>query len=103
MTFVDAGLPHGSRLHFTIRTSPAGTGRSISGWFVVRATDLGELVALDTITVQAAQFLEAAVVSGLNILVAGGTQAGNPTTAEDTPGHSDLKSEPWACDSRVAR
>jgi pilus assembly protein CpaF len=32
-----------------------------------------------TLTGQAARFLEAAVASGLNVLVAGGTQAGNPT------------------------
>ena len=37
------------------------------------------LIALGTITVQAARFLEAAVASGLNILVSGGTQAGKTT------------------------
>jgi pilus assembly protein CpaF len=36
------------------------------------------LVALGTLTTQCARFLEAAVASGLNILVAGGTQAGKP-------------------------
>lgn len=40
---------------------------------------LRQSVTLGTLTRQAARFLEAAVVSGLNILVAGGTQAGNPT------------------------
>jgi pilus assembly protein CpaF len=47
--------------------------------FVVRASHLEDLVTLGTLTAQAASFLEAAVASGLNILVAGGTQAGNPT------------------------
>ncbi len=47
--------------------------------FVLQAHSLDELVALSTLTAQAARFLEAAVVSGLNVLVAGGTQAGNPT------------------------
>ena len=47
--------------------------------FVVRASHLDDLVALGTLTRQAASFLEAAVVSGLNILVAGGTQAGKTT------------------------
>lgn len=47
--------------------------------FVVRAARLDELVELGSLTPQAARFLHAAVVSGLNILVAGGTQAGNPT------------------------
>ena len=36
-------------------------------------------------TRQAADFLEAAVVAGLNILVAGGTQAGNPIHRKHNP------------------
>jgi pilus assembly protein CpaF len=47
--------------------------------FVLRAHSLDELVALGTLPVQAARFLEAAVVAGLNVLVAGGTQAGKTT------------------------
>ncbi len=47
--------------------------------FVLPAHSLDELVALGTPTPQAARFLEAAVVSGLNVLVAGGTQAGKTT------------------------
>jgi pilus assembly protein CpaF len=47
--------------------------------FVLQAHSLDELVALGTLTPQAARFLEAAVVSGLNVLVAGGTQAGKTT------------------------
>jgi pilus assembly protein CpaF len=77
--FVDATLPDGSRLHVVI---PDVTRRH---WavnirkFVVRAAHLGDLVGLGTLTPQAARFLEACVVSGLNILVAGGTQAGKTT------------------------
>ncbi len=48
--------------------------------FVLPAGSLDELVALGTLTAQAARFLEAAVVAGLNVIVAGGTQAGKPTT-----------------------
>ncbi len=33
---------------------------------------------------RAARFLEAAVAAGLNLLVAGGTQVGNPIRCEDT-------------------
>jgi pilus assembly protein CpaF len=40
---------------------------------------LDELVELGTLTPAAAAFLEAATVSGLNIIVAGGTQAGKTT------------------------
>ena len=47
--------------------------------FILTAHSLDELVGLGTLTSAAARFLEAAVVSGLNIIVAGGTQAGNPT------------------------
>jgi len=46
---------------------------------VVRADHLEDLVRLGTLSSQAARFLEACVVSGLNILVAGGTQAGKTT------------------------
>ena len=77
--FVDATLPDGSRLHVAI---PDITRRH---WainirkFVVRARQVEDLVALGTLTRQAARFLEAAVQAGLNILVAGGTQAGKTT------------------------
>jgi pilus assembly protein CpaF len=77
--FVDASLPDGSRLHVTI---PDITRRH---WavnirkFVVAADELDDLVRMGSLTQQAAAFLEAAVVAGLNILVAGGTQAGKTT------------------------
>ena len=77
--FVDAMLFDGSRLHITI---PDITRRHWSvniRKFVVRASHLEDLTALGTLTPQAARFLEAAVASGLNILVAGGTQAGKTT------------------------
>jgi pilus assembly protein CpaF len=47
--------------------------------FVVRASRLSDLVGLGTLTPQAAAFLDAAVVAGLNVLVSGGTQAGKTT------------------------
>jgi pilus assembly protein CpaF len=47
--------------------------------FVLTAHSLDELVGLGTITGQAARFLEASVAAGLNIIVAGGTQAGKTT------------------------
>jgi len=77
--FVDAMLPDGSRLHVVI---PDVTRRH---WavnirkFVLSANTLDELVSLQTLTPQAAGFLEAAVIAGLNIIVAGGTQAGKTT------------------------
>jgi pilus assembly protein CpaF len=77
--FVDAMLPDGSRLHVVI---PDITRRFWSvniRKFVVRASHLDDLVALGTITAGAARFLDAAVRSGLNVLVCGGTQAGKTT------------------------
>ena len=47
--------------------------------FVLRAAKLTDLVELGTLSPGAAVFLEAAVRAGLNILVAGGTQAGKTT------------------------
>lgn len=77
--FVDAVLPDGSRLHVAIpditRTHWSVNIRK----FVVRAAHLDDLVGLGTLTPHAARFLGAAVAAGLNILVAGGTQAGKTT------------------------
>jgi len=77
--FVDATMPDGSRLHVVI---PDITRRHMAvniRKFVLQAHHLDELVALGTLTAQAARFLEAAVASGLNVLVSGGTQAGKTT------------------------
>ena len=77
--FVDALLPDGSRLHAVI---PDITREHLSlniRKFVVAANGLEDLVALGTVTAHAARFLEAAVAAGLNIIVAGGTQAGKTT------------------------
>jgi len=47
--------------------------------FVVRASHLDDLVGLGSLTPAAARFLDAAVRSGLNVLVSGGRQAGKTT------------------------
>lgn len=76
---MDAALPDGSRLHVVI---PDVTRRH---WavnvrkFVVRAARLEHLVELGTLSAHAARFLDAAVASGMNILVSGATQAGKTT------------------------
>ena len=77
--FVDAVLPDGSRLHVVIPDITRAHWHVNIRKFVVKADHLDDLVSLGTLTRQAARFLEAAVVSGLNILVAGGTQAGKTT------------------------
>jgi pilus assembly protein CpaF len=77
--FVDAMLPGGHRLHVVLN----GISRNYTAVnirkFVVRAAQLEDLVDLGSLTVSAARFLRASVTAGLNILVAGGTQAGKTT------------------------
>lgn len=77
--FVDAMLPDGSRLHVVIPDITREHWAVNIRKFVLSAHSLDELIALGSITTQAARFLEAAVGSGLNIIVAGGTQAGKTT------------------------
>ncbi len=77
--FVDATLPDGSRLHVVIPDITRDHWHLNVRKFVGRADHRDDLVRLGTLTRPAATFLEAAVVSGLNVLVAGGTQAGKTT------------------------
>jgi pilus assembly protein CpaF len=77
--FVDAMLPGGHRLHVVLEGISRGFSAVNIRKFVVRATRLGDLVDLGSLTDQAARFLDAAVASGLNIVVSGGTQAGKTT------------------------
>jgi pilus assembly protein CpaF len=77
--FVDAMLPDGSRLHVVIPDITRKHWSVNIRKFVLQAAHLDELVELGTLTAQSARFLEAAVVAGLNIIVAGGTQAGKTT------------------------
>ncbi|HNA98385.1 MAG TPA: ATPase, T2SS/T4P/T4SS family [Marmoricola sp.] len=77
--FVDAMLPGGHRLHVVLN----GISREFTAVnirkFVLKAATLQDLVRLDSLSSQAAAFLEASVIAGLNILVAGATQAGKTT------------------------
>ncbi|HET8560022.1 MAG TPA: ATPase, T2SS/T4P/T4SS family, partial [Marmoricola sp.] len=77
--FVDAMLPQGHRLHVVLE----GISRDFAAVnirkFVLRAARLDDLVGLGSLTTEAARFLEACVRAGLNIVVAGGTQAGKTT------------------------
>jgi pilus assembly protein CpaF len=77
--FVDAVLADGSRLHVVIPDITRSHWSVNIRKFVVRAAHLDDLVGLGTLTPHAARFLGAAVAAGLNILVAGGTQAGKTT------------------------
>ena len=77
--FVDAMLPAGHRLHVVLQ----GISRDFAAVnirkFVLKAARLTDLVRLGSMTPVAARFLEAAVLAGQNIVVAGATQAGKTT------------------------
>jgi pilus assembly protein CpaF len=77
--FVDAMLPDGHRLHVVLDGISRGFSAVNIRKFVVRAAQLHDLVELGSLTEQAARFLDASVRAGLNIIVAGGTQAGKTT------------------------
>ena len=77
--FVDATLADGSRLHVVIPDISRAHWQVNIRKFVVKADRLDDLVRLGSLSRQAATFLDAAAASGLNILVAGGTQAGKTT------------------------
>jgi pilus assembly protein CpaF len=77
--FVDAMLPEGHRLHVVLEGIAHGFSAVNIRKFVVRASRLGDLVGLSSVSQQAADFLDAAVRAGLNIVVSGGTQAGKTT------------------------
>lgn len=77
--FVDATLTTGERVHVVIpdvtRTHLAVNIRK----YTARAQHLDDLVALGSLPRRAADFLDAAVAVGLNVIVSGGTQAGKTT------------------------
>ena len=77
--FVDAMLPEGHRLHVVLEGISRGFSAVNIRKFVVRAARLKDLVALGSLSEQAARFLDASVRAGLNIIVAGATQAGKTT------------------------
>jgi pilus assembly protein CpaF len=77
--FVDAMLPEGHRLHVVLEGISRGFSAVNIRKFVLRTARLEGLVELGSLTQPAAAFLEASVRAGLNILVAGGTQAGKTT------------------------
>ncbi|WP_425425680.1 CpaF family protein [Bowdeniella nasicola] len=77
--FVDARLPGGERLHVVISPITDGPWAVNIRKFVARAGRIADLVRAGSLTPQAARFLAASVRAGLNILIAGRTQAGKTT------------------------
>jgi pilus assembly protein CpaF len=77
--FVDAMLPGGHRLHVVLEGISRGFSAVNIRKFIVRAARLDDLVAMGSMTPDAARFLRACVIAGLNIVVTGATQAGKTT------------------------
>ncbi|MDE0778430.1 MAG: ATPase, T2SS/T4P/T4SS family [Nocardioides sp.] len=77
--FVDAMLPQGHRLHVVLDGISRGFTAVNIRKFVLRAARLDDLVGLGSLSPRAATFLDASVRAGLNILIAGSTQAGKTT------------------------
>lgn len=77
--FVDSSLPDGSRLHVAIPDVTRKYWSINIRKFIARATRLTDLVKLGSLSADAAKFLDAAVASGLNVLVSGATQSGKTT------------------------
>lgn len=77
--FVDASLPDGSRLHAVIPDVTRGHVSLNIRRFRTGMRSLVDLVALGSLTSQAAGFLHVAVRTGHNILVTGATHSGKTT------------------------
>ena len=77
--FVDAMLAGGARLHVVIPDIVRAHWAVNIRKFVAPVSNLDDLVELGTLTRQAAQFLNACVVAGLNIIVSGATGSGKTT------------------------
>ncbi len=77
--FVDAVLPEGHRLHVVLEGISRGFTAVNIRKFVLKAARLDDLVQLGSLSPRAAAFLDASIRAGLNVLVAGGTQAGKTT------------------------
>lgn len=96
--FVDASLPGGERLHVVIPDITRDAFAVNIRKYIVRATALIDLVALDSLTVHAAEFLDACVRAGLNILVSGATQAGKTTMLNALAGSIPAKERVITCE-----
>jgi pilus assembly protein CpaF len=77
--FVDAILPDGSRLHVVIPPVTQHWTINVRKFTGIEVNDLGELVARGSLSLEASEFLAAAVEVGLNIVVAGAVGAGKTT------------------------
>lgn len=96
--FVDAALPGGERLHVVIPDITREEFAVNIRKYVVRASSLTDMVELNSLTSHAARFLDACVRAGLNILVAGATQAGKTTMLNALAGSIPAKERVVTCE-----
>lgn len=96
--FVDASLPGGERLHVVIPDVTREHWAVNIRKYVVRAQHLDDLVALGSLGPQVAAFLDSAVRVGLNILVAGSTQAGKTTMLNALAGSIPARERVVTCE-----
>ncbi|APF35631.1 pilus assembly protein CpaF [Microbacterium paludicola] len=76
--FADASLPDGSRLHVVIPDITRHWSVNVRKFLRTFHT-LDDLVAVGSVTVEAADILRTAIASGRNIIVSGATHAGKTT------------------------
>lgn len=92
--FVDAALPTGERVHAVIPDVTREHWAVNIRKYIARAKRLSDLVTLGSLPPAAAAFLDAAVASGLNVVVSGATQAGKTTMvnalAGSVPSHEHI-------------
>ena len=96
--FVDASLPGGERLHVVIPDVTRSHWSVNIRKYVARAHHINDLVSLGSLTQQAADFMAAAVASGLNVLVAGATQAGKTTALNALAGSISPRERVITCE-----
>jgi pilus assembly protein CpaF len=77
---VDARLPDGSRLHAIMPPLTGGHVAVTIRKHTLRAQSMEDLIRLGTLNREAARFLSAAIVAGVNGLICGGAASGKTTT-----------------------
>lgn len=77
--FVDAQLPSGERLHVVIPPITSGDWAVNIRKHTTRSARTADLARMGSMSTQVAEFLDASVRAGLNIVVSGATQAGKTT------------------------
>lgn len=77
---VDTRLEDGSRVNIVLPPVALNNGPIVTiRKFPEKAIDMGQLIAMNSITEEAARFMEQLVKAGMNIFISGGTDSGKTT------------------------